>query len=95
MKKEKLGQIKELIPIAKNLVKSVWDNFCLLKTSSSDLSRVSRKYGSEILCQTVLHLSGVCLEQQNQKCWSRQSNIGKHSDIFGPFRKFILDENNI
>ena len=62
-KQKNIDQSKVLNPIAKNLVKSVWENFCLLKSSPSDLSKISKKYGSEILCQTVLHLSGVSLEQ--------------------------------
>lgn len=62
-KQKNIDQSNILNPIAKNLVKSVWENFCLLKSSPSDLSKISKKYGSEILCQTVLHLSGVSLEQ--------------------------------
>ena len=68
IKNNKIEKIKNLMPTVKHLVKSVWDNFCLLKSNSSNVSKVARKYGSEILCQTVLHLSGVSVEPtQNQK----------------------------
>ena len=71
MKKERLEKSRELEPIARDLVKNVWENFRLLKSSSSDLSRASRKYGSEILCQTVLYLCGVELGMElSQQKWS-------------------------
>ena len=81
MKKEKMEKSRELEPIARDLVKNVWENFRLLKSSSSDLSRASRKYGSEILCQTVLYLCGVELGMElSQQKWSRNQISSQSSD---------------